>query len=983
MTTQQSEGALLDEKPLQIAIAAREEALNRRLELNGTLSPPDDENMQKPGSLGSAPKLNGELPADSKAAPPTTTHNKDSLPANQSPPNSDLPADSKAAAATINKDSLSANQTLPNDEEEDDQPIKPTADAGNDISRDTDKGNMKDATSPVADTHADTDMPDAPADRGPDEIKSENLSPKSHPNPDSEAKPESQDNTEEEPNENATGTAAGSSKDVAMADAGDTHQQEMSTQDTVVTDATPVSPKAESGKLSPDAQDGPVGTSVGTPPPPTPADTSMSEAAQPSAKISRERDIDSEDDEPVAKRTKVGPPADEVQVRTGTPADPMDVDQGQAKADKAKLRTLADDSLNDQPITEWQNKQIRQVLAGVKKTKVGVMFRLPVQQLWPQLWADYSAKVSHPTDISTMEKRLRGDAPRYATMGEFKQDLELMVQNALTFNGEGHEVTIQAKNCRDSILYRMSQQPAAEPPKPEKNQPAKAHTTRHVEPRATAPPVPTASSARPSKGAAGSPPHKPPVPESPAFALPPGSNGVPLIRRDSTKADSRAKRPVKPAHPKDLVYDTKRKKKLPLELRFCDEVLTELRKSKHYDINAAFMQPVDPVALNIPTYHKVIKRPMDLQTMTNKLSAGEYTSAKEFEKDFDLIIKNCRTFNGEDHIVYNQALRLQDLYRAEMSKRDEWMAKHAPTSTAASPHAAGGHLRDDSDSDDADSEADPEQEEERKRTENRMATLQKRMDQEQKKLNDMVTSGTADMADVEIAQSVVAMLQKQFMTERAKLATLSAKKPGKPKPAKSKKAGGASAIPAKKATAGVGGAAAKKAGPKRPAKKKIGPMEKEIIIDSLGNLDGPYLEQAIDLIKKDTGQDENDAGELELDIELLSEDVLVKLYDIALKANPNARAEKERQRGVQAPPSSDPPAAAARPRQSSKSKKNKPMSKSEQERRIQQLNELRAQAGRQASGSQEPMESIEGNSNEPTTAQAEHESEDEVDSEED
>jgi bromodomain-containing factor 1 len=902
-------------------------------------------------------------------------------------PNGDLPAHTKL---TTNENAFSANQTMPDHEKEDDQPAGEKGEAEHEIPSGIDETNMDDTAAPT-----DTEMPDAAPDHAPDQTTSEGLSPKSHPKQESAAKPD-EASDEKDPTANATARTTsspvlGTKEDVAMADTEEQaetpavmdHTAE-STQETVVTDATPVEAKDGSAKAAADSLNGPVDATAGTPPPATPADTSMSEAAQPSAKVSRERDIDSED-EPVAKRTKVGHAEEEVQVQTGAPQDRMDVDQqaGAAKASPylagGEPKKLDDDSLNDSPITEWQNKQIRQVLAGVKKTKVGMSFRLPVQQLWPGLWAEYSAKISNPTDISTMEKRLRGDAPRYATMGEFKKDLDLMVQNAVTFNGEGHDVTLQAKACRDAILARMALQTAVEPPKPERKESAKAHTTRHVESRATAPPLNTAAGARPSKGAAASPSQKPAVPESPAFALPPGSNGVPLIRRDSTKPDSRAKRPVKPAHPKDLVYDTKRKKKLPLELRFCDEVLTELRKTKHYDINAAFMQPVDPVALNIPSYHKIIKKPMDLQTMLTKLNSGEYTSAKEFEKDFDLIIKNCRTFNGEDHIVYAQALRLQDLYRAEMSKKDEWMAKHAPVSAAAASHASG--LRDDSESEDADSEADPEQDEERKRTENRMATLQKRIDQEQKKVNDMVTSGTADIADVEIAQSVVAMLQKQFMTERAKLAALPAKKAGKPKPAKHKKAGGASALPAKKATAGVSGAAAKKAGPKKPAKKKIGPMEKEIIIDSLGNLDGEFLERAIDLIKKDTGQDENDAGELELDIEILSEDVLVKLYEIALKANPNALAEKQRQHGLPAPPSSDPP-AAARPKQPSKSKKNKPMSKTEQERRIQQLNELRAQAVRQASGSQEPMESIEGNGTEPT-AQAEHESEDEVDSEED
>jgi bromodomain-containing factor 1 len=69
-----------------------------------------------------------------------------------------------------------------------------------------------------------------------------------------------------------------------------------------------------------------------------------------------------------------------------------------------------------------------------------------------------------------------------------------------------------------------------------------------------------------------------------------------------------------------------------------------------------------------------------------------------------------------------------------------------------------------------------------------------------------------------------------------------------------------------------------------------------------------------------------------------------------------------------------------------KSKKNKPMSKLEQERRIAQLNELRAKAGGQASGSQEPMESIEGtgraSADPPAPTRDDNDSEDEESSEE-
>lgn len=853
----------------------------------------------------------------------------------------------------------------------------------------------------------DTDMPDAPPQASTTEDKSpkEEIVPESQPVPEPEVGPEAHTDTQQpepeprlkdEPKEEAETTAKDSpateaapadaavspkavadsnsnpNKDVVM---GDTHEPAVdhteSTQETAVSDIPPVTPSIEGN----DAPIKPAET----------ADTSMSESVQLPAKVSRDRDIDSED-EPVAKRTKVEHSAEAAQAKKTQNQDRMDVDQKSVPGSPTSLydsggnaKLLDDPTLDNNPITEWQSRQIRHVLAGVKKTKVGLSFRQPVQTLWPMLWPDYSARVTNPVDISSMERRLRGDSRPYITLGDFKADLELLVENSVSFNGPIHDVTKQAKACRDAILGRMHLQPAVEPAKPERKDFVKQHPTRHAEPRVTAPAAAPAPVQRPPKVA--SPAPKPPPVENPAFAIPAGNNGVPLIRRDSTKGDSRTKRPLKPAHSRDLPYDTKRKKKLPPELRFCDEVLTELKKSKHFDINGPFIQPVDPVALNIPSYHKIVKKPMDLATMTTKLHAGDYTSIKDFDRDFDLIIKNCKLFNGEGHVVYEQAKRLQGLYRTEMLRKDDWLAKHAPPAAVASPHH-----KDETDEDDVESEEDAD--DEHKAIQGKIAGFQRRLQEEQNKINNLINSGTADITEVEIAQALVAMLQKSLMAERAKLANLPPKKSKPSKASKPKKPSGGShgTVNAKKAAVtGSGGGssgALKKSVAKKPApKRKITPAEKDVVTTYLGELDGPYLERAIDLIKKDTGQGENPDGELELDIESLSDDALVKIYDIVCRAYPEAKVVKHEK--VHAQAAADPPTNKNKTG-ATKSKKNKPMSKSEQERRIQQLNELRAQATRQASGSQEPMESIEGTgaaSAEPL-AQPDLESDEEADSEE-
>jgi bromodomain-containing factor 1 len=757
-----------------------------------------------------------------------------------------------------------------------------------------------------------------------------------------------------------------------------------STQATTVSDAAPPTPAGEL-ILKPSMSSLALDAEPASPPPIVAADTIMAEAPVSPSKLAREREEDMEEDEPLAKRVKTDITADSVEVKTG-PIEKMEIDVPEIEQvtlflENGEPKTLVDASLDTNSITAWQARKIRAILAGIKKTKAGGNFKLPVESMWPSLWNDYSAKVTEPTDISTMEKRLKGDPAYkpYLNLGDFKKDLELLYQNSLKFNGENHDVTRHAKTVQDQVLEKMAGEPAAEVIKPEKKETLKHHPTRHTEPRAAAqqqqqppPPPPPQPARRQSKAVAASPVDKPA--ESPAFAIPPNNNGVPLIRRDSTKnADDRPKRPIHPPKSKDFGYEPKKKKKLSPDLRFCEEVLAELKKAKYFDFNQYFLTAVDPIALNIPNYHKVVKKPMDLQTMTEKLHTGQYSNQKDFEKDFLQIVKNCRLFNGEDHVVTLKALELENLFKAEWAKKDEWMAKHAPsTQSATSPTT-----KDDSEDEDADSE--PEQAEEKEQNSAHLEALLARLKEENEKITSFLLDKNPDMGMVEVSQQVVALLQKQIIQERQKLAAEApAKKPAKSKASKPKKAAGGG----KKANAGAtaaatpaAGAGKKSGGSSKKAKRVMGALEKNIIASAISELDGNPLEKAIEIIKKDTNQNvsittapllhsplltmsclqENDSGEIELDIEVLSQDALTKLYDISIKAFPELRAEKERT--FAAPPAQEPTPSKSK---SSKPKKNKPMGKAEQERRLQQLNDLKAAIKSRGSGSQEPIESIEG-----------------------
>ncbi|OIW25758.1 Bromodomain-containing protein [Coniochaeta ligniaria NRRL 30616] len=929
MASQSPEPALPDQKSVKPAEAAETDARNGTGDMNGHTSPMDVTSEPKSPAAPSG-KENGDTNG-------TEHEKKQDAPATNSIPESEAPNPESSETKLA--------QSADDEAEQD----KPSAD-------DTEMADAHKVQSPVGEDMNET----APSPAKDLEVAS--------PLPDVTDKPSSEDAKPDVEMGDASPTAAVPSSAEPAA----------STQDTAVSEP-PAETPAEDLNLHPVSMSSlAIDATPVSPGPATTADTSMSDPPQSGVKVARDREEDDEE-QPAAKRLKTATPDDSVEVKTG-PSASIAVNRDGAestslyKAD-GRPKNLADPSLDGNEITRYQSVKIRGILAGIKKTKAGVNFKSPVSTLWPLLWEDYRLKISEPTDISTMEKRLKGagdpEFPPYPNMGAFKRDLELIYQNSLTFNGPIHNVTAQAKTVWEQVLERMASVPAVETAVEEKKA-AKQHPTRHAEPRATAQASPAQPPRRPSKPAVPSPVDK--TAPSPAYAIPPNNHGVPLIRRDSTKnVDDRPKRPVHPPKSKDFGYDVKKKNKLPLELRFCREVLDELVKGRHHDINQFFMVPVDPVALQIPNYYKIIKKPMDLQTVGEKLNHGQYNNSREFERDIQLIIKNAVMFNGADHIVTHCAQQLDEVFKEEWAKKDAWMAKRAPASAPQASSAAS-RAKHEEDSDDEDADSDEEEEQKpRDTTTPHLEALQRRLKEEQEKLNELMIAKVPDINMVEVSQTMIAVLQKQVIQERQKLAEAPPPKKNKKAQhpaAKAKRPSGAH----KKATAQAagssgGGAPGKKAGGGPKKKRHMGSIEKEVIGAAIPELDGTLLERAIDIIKKDTNQNvrdmphasalsENDSGELELDIEALSQDALTKLYDLSIKNFPNLRAEKEAEVAAAAPPPV--PEPVSKPK-TSKPKKNKPMGKAEQEARLRQLSDLKAAIKGRGSNSQEPIESIEGN----------------------
>jgi hypothetical protein len=102
--------------------------------------------------------------------------------------------------------------------------------------------------------------------------------------------------------------------------------------------------------------------------------------------------------------------------------------------------------------------------------------------------------------------------------------------------------------------------------------------------------------------------------------------------------------------------------------RACQSVVDYLSKHKNASI---FMDPVDPVALNIPTYFDIVQRPMDISTLSDNLEKGLYSKIPPgksigrsatsrmlngpFKDDALLIFDNAITFNPPDDWIHQAA----------------------------------------------------------------------------------------------------------------------------------------------------------------------------------------------------------------------------------------------------------------------------------------------------------------------------------------
>ncbi len=117
------------------------------------------------------------------------------------------------------------------------------------------------------------------------------------------------------------------------------------------------------------------------------------------------------------------------------------------------------------------------------------------------------------------------------------------------------------------------------------------------------------------------------------------------------------------------------------DLTACRNTLKKLMQNKFATI---FLNPVDPVRDQATNYFDVIKEPMDLGSILNKLDSGQYKDRHELRADFELMLRNAKTYTPDPKAwAHKQAVGLEKVFGPLWTRMEKTLEQSAARQKAA------------------------------------------------------------------------------------------------------------------------------------------------------------------------------------------------------------------------------------------------------------------------------------------------------------
>ena len=145
----------------------------------------------------------------------------------------------------------------------------------------------------------------------------------------------------------------------------------------------------------------------------------------------------------------------------------------------------------------------------------------------------------------------------------------------------------------------------------------------------------------------------------------------PVIRKAARKSEPvRRKQPISsrepPTKPDDWTTAT--------DIEYCKDPIDRMIRGPGYwtRLVGPFRHPVDPEVEKMPNYFDVVKTPMDLTTISQKVHSGAYNDGSEFERDIRQIHKNCYEYWTKEDPIWKQCQDFENYFNTQWGERYKW-----------------------------------------------------------------------------------------------------------------------------------------------------------------------------------------------------------------------------------------------------------------------------------------------------------------------
>ena len=78
-----------------------------------------------------------------------------------------------------------------------------------------------------------------------------------------------------------------------------------------------------------------------------------------------------------------------------------------------------------------------------------------------------------------------------------------------------------------------------------------------------------------------------------------------------------------------------------------------------------------PTRRDLPDYYELIKRPMDLKRIQNKIRDGKYSNLDELQADVELMCRNTQEYNIEGSLIFEDSIVLNSVFKSARARLEQ------------------------------------------------------------------------------------------------------------------------------------------------------------------------------------------------------------------------------------------------------------------------------------------------------------------------